>query len=130
MRVVAPILGRAGTKHSHRLRRFGDNAALNMHLVKRSPAKTVTPTCSLKTDKPPYSTGPAGVAGTGVGLRLCVAQRHVGWRLTEPPSLLFSAGVSFSFKVLVSGGAACVLEEAPWDDLFSVSVFTSASASC
>lgn len=70
------------------------------------------------------------MAGMGVGLRLCVAQSHVGWRLTEPLSLLFSAGVSFSFELLVSGGAACVLEEVPWDDLFSVSVFTSASASC
>lgn len=48
----------------------------------------------------------------------------------EPLSLLFSAGASFSFEALASGGAACVLEEAPWDGLFSVSVFTSGSASC
>lgn len=51
--------------------------------------------------------------------------------LTEPLSLLFSADVSFSFEALaVSEGAACVLEEDPWDDLFSVSVFDSESASC
>lgn len=51
--------------------------------------------------------------------------------LTEPLSLLFSAGVSFSFEALAaSGGAAWALEELPWDDLFSVSVLTSASASC
>lgn len=51
--------------------------------------------------------------------------------LTELLSLLFSADASFSFEALaVSEGVACVLEEDPWDDLFSVSVFTSASASC
>lgn len=51
--------------------------------------------------------------------------------LTDPLSLLFSADVSLSFEVLaVSVGAAWVLEELPCDDLFSVSVFTSASASC
>lgn len=49
----------------------------------------------------------------------------------DPLSLLFSADVSLSFEVLaVSGGAACVLEEPPCDDLFSVSALTSASASC
>lgn len=51
--------------------------------------------------------------------------------LTEPLSLLFSADVSLSLEALaVSAGAACVLEELPWADLFSVSVFTSVSASC
>lgn len=51
--------------------------------------------------------------------------------LTEPLSLLCSADGSLSFEALaVSEGAACVLEELPWDDLFSVSVFTSESASC
>lgn len=51
--------------------------------------------------------------------------------LTELLSLLFSADVSFSFEALaVSEGAACVLEEDPWEDLFSVSVFDSESASC
>lgn len=49
----------------------------------------------------------------------------------EPLSLLFSADVSLSLEALaVSAGAACVLEELPWADLFSVSVFTSVSASC
>lgn len=51
--------------------------------------------------------------------------------LTEPLSLLFSAVVSFSFEALaVSEEAGCVLEELPWDDLFSVSELTSLSASC
>lgn len=51
--------------------------------------------------------------------------------LTEPLSLPFSAGGSLSFEVLaVSVGAAWEPEEPPWDDLLSVSVFTSASASC
>lgn len=53
------------------------------------------------------------------------------WLLTDPLSLLFSAGASFSFEVLaVSAGAAGVLEELPCEGLFSVSEFTSASASC
>lgn len=46
-------------------------------------------------------------------------------------SLLFSVAASFSLEALaVSGVAACVLEVLLWEDLFSASVFTSASASC
>lgn len=78
----------------------------------------------------------SGVAGLGTGTETRPAQRTGvtgdGVRtLTEPPSLLFSAAVSFSFEALaVSEGAACALEEDPWEDLFSVSVFDSESASC
>lgn len=56
--------------------------------------------------------------------------RHRGV-LTEPLSLLFSADGSFSLEALVvSEAAGWALEEPPWEGLFPVSVFTSASASC
>lgn len=78
-------------------------------------------------------------AGAAVVLRTCrssllVATPAAGFTapgMVEPLSLLFSAVVSFSFEALaVSEEAGCVLEELPWDDLFSVSELTSLSASC
>ena len=64
---------------------------------------SVTSTCSLKTDNLPHHRNRHG-AGRGTGLRFCLAPRCVGWILTGPLSLLFSAGVPFSFKALVSKG--------------------------
>ena len=102
----AVVLNSTNLEHFHHHRRFyWTTLALNTHLGRRRATcrDSVTSTCSLKTDNLPHHRNRHG-AGRGTGLRFCLAPRCVGWILTGPLSLLFSAGVPFSFKPLVSRG--------------------------
>lgn len=95
--MVIPTRGRGDTEHCHHHRRFcWTMLALNTHL-RRRPAETFCRPHLQPEDRLTMAVG-GGRSGD------LWPPRRVGQILTEPPALLFSAGVSFLFEALLFRG--------------------------